>query len=274
MASHHVQTGKSIISISFQMNETSIIISLAAVVVLACIHVSSGIFRVFDGIPRNPFLSFSGGFLVAFVILVLLPGLGKGEEILLENTENNGFLSYLPHPVYLILFVSLCFFYWTEQLAQKALEEQKQEQGRQAPFRIFWLPTLTFAVLNCIIGFLLLAKLESGLPALLLFLIAMVLQFILNDHNLYTKQKEFNNNKGRWILLAAAFIGWGVGAFGSFSEAVPATAQSFLAGASLLTVFKKELPEVQKSNYLAFALGGACYVIALLIVNWQSPNVL
>ncbi|WP_162055245.1 hypothetical protein [Pontibacter pamirensis] len=252
------------------MNDTSIIISLAAVAVLACIHILSGIFRVFDGIPRNPLLSFSGGFLVAFVILVLLPGLGKGEEILMEKVDSRGFFSYLPHPVYLILFVSLCFFYWTEQVAQKALEER--EQRPDVHFKVFWLPTLTFAILNCIIGFLLLAKMETGLSALLMFVIAMVLQFILNDNNLYTKQKEFYNNKGRWILVMAALIGWGVGAFGSFSDAIPAISQSFLAGTSLLTVFEKELPEVQKSNYLAFVLGGVCYVISLLIINWQSPK--
>lgn len=210
--------------------------------------------------------------MVAFILLVLLPGLGKAEDTLMEQVDSRGFFSYLPHPVYLVLFVSLCFFYWTERVAQKALEERKQRPA--VHFKVFWLPTLTFAILNCIIGFLLLTKLETGLPALLMFLIAMVLQFILNDNNLYTKQKEFYNNKGRWVLVTAALIGWGVGALGTFSSVVPAISQSFLAGASLLTVFKKELPEVQKSNYLAFVLGGACYIISLVIINWQSPKTL
>ena len=107
---------------------------------------------------------------------------------------------------------------------------------------------------------------------LVLFFVAMVLKFVVNDNGLHRLPKEGYDQKGRWILAAAVFVGWGISTFSKLPETVPAFLQAFLAGGVLLNVLKEELPKAGKSNYRAFAIGGLTYAVLLIILATQKSG--
>ena len=107
---------------------------------------------------------------------------------------------------------------------------------------------------------------------LVLFFVAMFLKFVVNDNGLHRLHKEGYDQKGRWILASAVFIGWGISTFFKLPETVPAFLQAFLAGGVLLNVLKEELPQASKSNYWAFSLGGLAYAFLLVTLATQESG--
>lgn len=240
------------------------IYSLIAAVLLASVHVFSNALRLLDGVPRNRFLSIAGGMAVAFVILQLLPGLSAGQRAIAEAVPAP--LGFLERHVYILVLLSLLVFYGLERLAKSSRRGQRIAGRLDATTpAVFWLHILTFAVMNVLIGYLLIRRHET-LQALALFFTAMLLKFVVNDHGLHEDHKTAYDRVGRWILAGAVLLGWLVG-FGFDPPAVtPAMLQAILAGAVLLNVFKEELPEERQGRLWAFALGALGYAVLLLAV--------
>ena len=117
----------------------------------------------------------------------------------------------------------------------------------------------TFALMNLLIGYMLVQHVESGqsLSFLLLFTLAMFFKFVVNDHGLHRDHKVLYDHIGRWTLAAAVFAGWAVNYWTEIPWIAPALLQSFIAGGVLLNVLKEELPDERKSRYWAFGLGPA-----------------
>lgn len=147
--------------------------------------------------------------------------------------------------------------------------------------RAFWLSMGSFAVYNFLIGYLLLHRFGAVLPlertgaeggeaaggdlsALILFALAMLLHFLVNDYGLREKHREDYQRIGRWMLAAAVLLGWVAGLLADIPEVLIAVLTAFLAGGIILNVLKEELPEERRSRYWPFAAGAALYT-ALLI---------
>lgn len=69
---------------------------------------------------------------------------------------------------------------------------------------------------------------------------------------------------GRWILIAAVLVGFGVGLATELSKAAVAVLTAFLAGGVILNVLKEEVPGEQQSRFWAFAVGMCTYAGLLL----------
>jgi hypothetical protein len=241
----------------------NVVPSLVAVVGLAIVHLVTGKLRFLEGTPRSRWLSIAGGVSVAYVFIHLLPELGEHQEVLAEALE--GAFAFLESHVYLVSLFGLVVFYGLDRAAKTSRHQQrKQGKGDSAHANVFWLHIASFAVYNSLIGYLLLHREESGLESLLFFFIAMALHFVVTDYGLREDHKHTYDRIGRWVLVAAVFLGWGIGLVTELSEVALAVLIAFLAGGVVLNVLKEELPEERESRFLAFVIGAAAYTALLL----------
>jgi zinc transporter ZupT len=237
--------------------------SLIAVVGLAIVHVIIGELRFLEGTPRSRWLSIAGGVSVAYVFIHLLPELGERQEVLAEALA--GTFSFLESHVYLVALAGLVVFYGLDRLAKTSRQQQhKQGEGDTADLKVFWLHIASFGVYNALIGYLLLHRERPGLRSLVFFFIAMALHFVVTDYGLHTDYKRIYQRIGRWVLVAAVLIGWGIGLVTEISAVALAVLVAFLAGGVVLNVLKEELPEERESRFSAFVLGVAGYTALLL----------
>ncbi len=166
----------------------------------------------------------------------------------------------------MVLF-SLVIFYGLERLARSSQERnQAAGKGDTPSHNVFWLHLATFSVMNALIGYLLVTRAQRGWLVLLLFFIAMLLKFIVNDHGLHQAYQDAYDHIGRWILAAVVFVGVVIGLVTTLPPIVPALLQAFLAGGVLLNVLKEELPTERKSRYWAFRVGATIYATFLIFV--------
>jgi hypothetical protein len=99
-----------------------------------------------------------------------------------------------------------------------------------------------------------------------LFALAMALHFVVTDFGLTEDHEARFVRIGRWVLVAAVFVGLAIGAATELSEVAVAVLIAFLAGGVILNVLKEEVPTERRSRFWAFALGLAMYSALLLVV--------
>lgn len=241
-------------------------ISLIGAALLASVHVFSAKLRVLDDVPRSRLLSIIGGMAVAFVVLQLLPAIAEHQQAL-EEAARGGLFAFLKKHAYVVLLLSIVLYYGLERLAKES-REKNRERGRvdRATHWVFWLHVGTFALMNLLIGYLLVYHVEQerGLWFLLLFTLAMTFKFVVNDHGLHRDHQELYDHGGRWVLVAAVLLGWVLNYAAELPRVAPALLQAFVAGGVLLNVLKEELPPERKSRYWAFSLGAVVYSALLL----------
>ena len=241
--------------------------SLVAAAILAAVHVFSRRLRVLKGVPRRRVLSAVGGMAVAFVVLRLLPALGEHQRAIAQLTSDSA-LGILKNHVYIVVLLSIAIFYGLERLARES-KQQRAETGKseRTTYGVFWLHTSTFALMNVLIGYLLVGRARQGLLHLSLFALAMLFKFFVNDHSLQRAHKDLYDDIGRWLLVAAVFLGWAINYLIDVPRAGPALFQAFIAGGVLLNILKEELPEERESRYWAFAIGAGAYATLLVAID-------
>ncbi|OKL39494.1 hypothetical protein [Pontibacter flavimaris] len=238
-------------------------VSIWPVLVLAFIHFFGIQLRFLAGVPRSVWLSVAGGVSVAYVFLHLFPELSEGQE---HVSQLNWAEQFLSHHVYLMSLVGLAVFYGLERVVVEEKYRQRQAPRKEQPHQqgIFWLHIGSFAIYNALIGYILFQREEGTLQSLLLFSIAMALHFIVNDFGLQEHHHDSYRRIGRWVLVAALVVGWGVGYVVALPEALVVLVMAFVGGGVILNVLKEELPEERESRYWAFMLGAGLYAILLL----------
>lgn len=236
-------------------------ITLASAILLALAHLWAGRLRFLEGIPRSRWLSFAGGVSVAYVFLHILPELGSGQETF--DKRSSGVLEALAHHTYLLALIGLAVFYGLERMA---LRSRKREGGREGATGgpTFWTHIATYALYNAVIGYLLVHRDEQGFTALLWYVVAIGLHFVVNDFGLWEHHKQRYRITGRWVLAGAVLVGWLAGVLTDVSEMVVVALFAFVAGGIVLNVLKEELPEERESRFPAFALGAALYAVLLV----------
>lgn len=240
-----------------------LVLSFAAALALALAHLFSGMLRFLEGTPRSVWLSMAGGVSVAYVFVHLLPELSEGQEVVTEAIE--GGLAFLESHVYLVALAGLAAFYGLERAATSSRGRRRKEVGEDVPSGgVFWLHISSFAVYNVLIGYLLLHRIDEGLQALVLFSVAMLLHFVVNDYGLREHHKGLYRRIGRWVLAAAVALGWGIGVAAEIPEVAVAVLVAFLAGGVIMNVLKEELPEERESRFWAFLAGAVLYAALLL----------
>ena len=228
---------------------------LAALAVLAGLHLIAGRLRFLRIIPRSRWLSFAGGVSVAYVFAHLLPELAAGQAAVEKSLPG---LEYLEDHVFLMALAGFALFYGVEVASRRSNGGEGGATGQ-----VFWLSIASFALYNALIGYLVVHREDDGGADLVLFTAALGVHFMINDLGLRSHHREAYDRTGRWLLVAAIAIGWAVGEATSISNAAVALIIAFVGGGVILNVLKEELPEERRSSFAAFAAGTVGYAILL-----------
>lgn len=241
-------------------------ISLAAVVLLALVHIFVGRLQFLGGTPRSAWLSAAGGVSVAYVFVHLLPELSEAQDTVSETVGEG--LGLLEHHVYLIALAGLVLFYGLERAMATSRKRQHGTPGSDpSGMGVFWLHVSSFAAYNALIGYIINQRGNEGRDrTLLLFTIAMALHFVTTDFGLREHYKAAYHRIARWAFSAAVVAGWSLGLAGKIHQTALAILLGFLAGGVILNVLKEELPEERQSRFWAFLLGAAAYAALLLAI--------
>ncbi|MHA6279489.1 hypothetical protein ACXYMT_04845 [Salinimicrobium sp. CAU 1759] len=240
--------------------------SFLAVVILCLTHIFTNKLRL-TNIPRSKWLSVAGGISVAYIFLAAFPELNEIQHEVSES-EIVGWERISEMEVFLLSLVGLTFFYGLENRSKKSWEsERAPDEGGKKNLGIFWIHVSSFAVYNAIIGYLLLNREEESLQSFVLYAIAMAFHFIVTDHALEDHFSKSYQARGRWILVAAVFLGWLLSIFISIPEVFIGIIFSFLAGGVIMNVLKEELPKERESNLFAFCVGVVMYGSILILIR-------
>jgi len=234
--------------------------------ILATAHATSRLMRTMDRLPRARLLSFAGGITVAFVLLRLLPVLGDGQQAV-DRVVAGTWLAALDRHLYLIALVGVLVFFGLEQLSKLSRLRRRFETGsdRSSP-AAFAVAILGFCGMQFLVGRLLLDQAEPGGVALGLYIVAMGLKVLVDDHGLYQDHKSLHLMLGRWLLAAAVLGGWASALWLPLPAVVPPLIQSFLIGSVLFSVLKEELPAEKDGRFGAFAGGAVTYAVLLIML--------
>ena len=239
-----------------------LLLALAGALVLAVVHLEAGRLRFLDATPRSAWLSAAGGISVAYVFVHLLPELSRTQEQVEEGA--GGALPFLEDHVYVLALTGLAVFYGVERSSQASRARRRDAgQENRTDERAFRLSMGSFAVYNALIGYLLVHREDTSLQGLALYVLALGLHFVVNDHGLREHHKDAYHRVGRWILVLAILLGWALGALTEIPEAAVGLVIAFLAGGVVLNVLKEELPEERESRLWAFLAGAAGYTVLL-----------
>lgn len=98
--------------------------------------------------------------------------------------------------MYLVVLLSMLIFYGLERLAKSSRKKQTTADGPdRTSAGVFWIHIGTFALLNVLIGYVLLDRAAVGPQHLLLFFLAMLFKFVVNDHGLYADQGSLSHHR-------------------------------------------------------------------------------
>lgn len=239
--------------------------SLAAVAVVAAVHVSAARLRAASPVPHRLWLSAAGGVSIAYVFVHVLPELQAGQRTFADSAV--GVVPFLEHHAYLVALAGFAAYYGVERLARRngdgSADDGGGDEESDAAFRVH---LGSFAVYNGLIGYFFVHRIESDLTGLLLFTGAMALHVFVTDAGLDRHYDDAYRRYGRWVLAGALLGGWALGRLTELRELAVATLFAFLAGGVVLNVVKEELPEETRSSFVAFAAGAAGYAALLLLV--------
>lgn len=238
-----------------------VLASGVAALVLAAAHLLARRFEEALGVvPRNRWLSIGGGISVAYVFLHLLPEMAAVEGHLddagvrLPGIEMHGWLAAL---------LGLVVFYGLEQHARRSREARG---GGQTHDRVGWIHVGSYGLFNAIAGALLVRKADEGVPALVLFTLAVGLHFLVNDAALVEDHGEVYRRAGRWIVAGGVLAGWAAASIVEPPEAAVTLLLAFLGGGVLMNVLKEELPDERRSRFGSFLAATVAFAILLLVV--------
>jgi hypothetical protein len=239
--------------------------SLLAALGLAALHLFAGELRFLDRRPRSYWLSAAGGVSVAYVFVRLLPQLAAGQEAVRRVVS--GPVAFVEHHVYLVALLGLATFYGVEALPKGSHAQQVAAGATDRAAAIVLAVRIgSYALVNGLVGYLLVRRENPSVVGLALFFAAMALLFLVNDHGLRRAHRVEYHRVGRWVLAGAVLVGWGVGLATPLTEVGLSVLVAFLSGGVILNVLKEELPTERQSRFWPFLAGAAGYAALLLAV--------
>jgi hypothetical protein len=242
-----------------------ILLTFCLALSLALIHLLIGRLHLLHHIPRNLWLSGAAGVAVSFVFLPILPALAAHQRLVAAELDLSPHLAEVT--VFAIAFGGLLTFYGLEHMARSSRQGAADSTGPNA----FSVHIGSFAIYNLLIGYLLVHREKAGLPALLVFFVAMATHFVTNDVGLRRHHQTRYHRLGRWLVAGAVLAGWGLGVTVALPELGIAVLFAFLAGGVILNVLKEELPRERQSRFLPFLLGALGYGVLMVAISVLEP---
>lgn len=232
---------------------------IAAVALLATVHIFVHRMRWIDVVPRSRWLSFAGGVSVAYVFLHVLPELAIHEETLAQVAGGDALAG--EQMAYAFALAGLVTFYGLERMVRSL------PQHHEAGYRLH---LASFGLYNVLVGYLVFHREAAGTLSLVLFVVALGLHFVTVDYGLRKDHQWRYDHHGRWLLAGAALLGGFVGGLTRVPEWVVSILFALLAGSVLLNVLKEELPAERQSRFLPFLTGAVAYGVLLLSMRWTA----
>jgi hypothetical protein len=234
------------------------------ILALCMVHILSGA----DVVQRRRWtptlLSLAAGISVSYVFMELLPDLVERQEAI----EQAGFLPMLDRHVYIFSMLGLIIAFWVEVVSRRSRRRQRDAgKADHTSNAVFRLGVLSSVVENLAIGFAVGSPGDNAVEPLWLFVVAIGLHFLVDDHSLSEHHGPPYRRFGRWWLVAALGGGWFLGAaFGlRLPDVVLALALAYISGGTILNTLRHELPDTNRSpDVFAFAMGAAAYTVLLL----------
>lgn len=247
------------------MEGGEVVAAVLALAALAGAHLVPPALTFVRFTPRSWMLSAAGGVSVGYVFVHLLPEVAEAQVAVDERAT--GVLADVERHAYVTALVGLVVFYGLERAALTSRHRSHPEVDLEEPTSpgAFWLSTVSFALYNGVIGYLVVERSREADPSdLLLFVVALSLHFVINDLALREHHRRRYDRYGRPILTAAIAAGWLVGLGAEVSEAALGLIIAFLGGGVVLNVIKEEVPQERESRFVPFALGAVAYTLLLL----------
>lgn len=240
-------------------------VTFAMVAAFAAIHLMIERLSFLDISPRSAWLSFSGGVAVAYVFLHVLPDLAAHERVFAQEMALSTTLAEML--VYALALLGLVSFYGLERQVRKSRRRSRENgRGDRIEDHLEWVHTGSYAMLNLLVGYLLLHREETGPASLAIYFVAMALHFLTSDYGMRLDHSEAYRKRGRWVISAAVALGWLLGLVIELPPVGVGFLFAFLAGGIMLNTLKEELPEDRASRFLPF-LGGAAVYSAIMLAE-------
>ncbi len=242
------------------MGTGAILLTGTMALAFAAIHIFIYRLTFLDRIPRSRWLSAAGGVAVAYVFLHIKPQLAEHGAAFGRQLGVSPELAEVS--VQALALAGLASFYGLERAVKlsraRNLAERRDDRIED---RLLWLHVGSFAMLNLLIGYLLLHREDATTGGLLLYFGAMALHFVSADFGMRAHHPEAYDRTGRWIIAAAAIAGWGLGLAVELSALAIGGVFAFVAGGVVLNVMKEELPAERESRFIPFATAAAAYAL-------------
>jgi hypothetical protein len=216
------------------------------------------------GSGRRTIISFSAGLASAYVFVHVMPELHGAREALVESASVP--LKFEGMGIYLVALTGFLVFYGLEHLRKhlrkaggEGAETIEGTEGAE-----FGLHIGGFAAYVFLMSYLLVHNLEETTTSLALYAVAIVFHFLAVAHELQNEHGAAYTRLGRWVLAAAAILGWTVGQMVALPFSVLALLVAFLSGAIMMNSLISELPSEKEGQFLPFMAGGLMYGLILL----------
>jgi hypothetical protein len=128
---------------------------------------------------------------------------------------------------------------------------------------IYWLHLVGFAAYSCVIGYLLVERVDRGLVALAAYTFAMAVHFLIVGHSLAEEHGVEHRTCSAWVLASSVLAGWLVGTTSQVSETVFARLFAVLAGGVVITSLRHELPGDRQGRFWPFCWSAVLFAFAL-----------
>lgn len=227
--------------------------ALISVSVFAIFHLLGEKAKKLDSITHGRLLSFGGGVAISYVFIELLPKLASADFLVKKALE--GVFPYFERHVYLMALFGFLLFFVVDR-SQSALKRKES----------FWLSLFSYSLFNFLVGYAVVDKNDPDVQPLILFTFAMGLHFLMNDFSMNIAHKTEYEHVGRFLLIAALFLGWVTGVYITLSQTAISLVVAFIAGGVIMNVTRHELPKQNPKTIGAFLLGAVLYTSLLLAI--------
>jgi len=195
--------------------------------------------------------SFAGGMSASYVFLHLLPELDEGHEVVGEL-------------IFLFVLVGFVVYYGLERHISKS-QPTAGDGARHSSFRLslggYWL-------YNWLIVFGLPDGPSVSAIHVSLMTVAIGLHLLHSDYAIGSEYPEMFNRWGRFVVACAPLVGLLCRfSFRPDGELVKDILTAVLAGSVIYSVFKKELPNPERSSFQWFFVGIGVYTLLLVMVK-------